>query len=115
VAFALTRTDAAARRRAYWLTGTTLFVVWNCGTVVGVLVGQAVGDPERFGLDAAFPAGLLALVAPRLRDPATARVAAVGAAVAVAASFVLPAGLPVLLALTGLLVAGRARTVEPAP
>jgi 4-azaleucine resistance transporter AzlC len=113
VAFALARTDPAQRRRAYWLTGVSLFVVWNTGTVLGVVVGQAVGDPARFGLDAAFPAGLLALILPRLRDPATARVVAVGSAVAVATSFVLPAGLPVLLALTGLVVAGRASaTVE---
>jgi len=83
-------------------------VCWNTGTLVGVLLGAAVGDPMVFGLDAAFPAALIALLLPRLREPAGLRVAAVGGALAVATTFVLPAGLPVLVALVGLLAAGRA-------
>ena len=107
-AFALAQTDARRRAAAYWLTGGSLFVCWNTGTLVGVLLGAAVGDPMVFGLDAAFPAALIALLLPRLREPAGLRVAAVGGALAVATTFVLPAGLPVLVALVGLLAAGRA-------
>jgi 4-azaleucine resistance transporter AzlC len=107
VAFALAQPDPGRRRFAYWLTGVTLFVCWQAGTAAGVLVGGAVGDPATFGLDAAFPAGLLALIMPTLRRPAARRVAFSGAGVAVAATFVLPAGLPILLALTGLALAGR--------
>ncbi len=44
---------------------------------------------------------LLALVLPSLRDAATRRAALVGAAIALVTSPVLPAGLPVLLALIG--------------
>src|SRR5690242_17320651 len=62
VAFAVAQSDPQRRGRAYWLTGTTLFVTWNIGTATGVLLGGAVGDPSRFGLDAAFPAGLFALL-----------------------------------------------------
>ncbi|HEX6871614.1 MAG TPA: AzlC family ABC transporter permease, partial [Micromonosporaceae bacterium] len=108
VAFALAQSERARRLGAYWLTGASLFVSWLAGTVLGVLIGAAVGDPATFGLDAAFPAALLALLLPRLRERAAARVALVGAAVAVAASFVVPAGLPILLGLVGLLFAGRA-------
>lgn len=108
VAFAMAHADPARRRAAYWLTGITLFSIWQVGTALGVMVGSAVGDPARFGLDAAFPAALLALLMPRLRSAVGLRVAVVGAAVAVGTSFVLPAGLPVLLALAGLLAAGRA-------
>jgi 4-azaleucine resistance transporter AzlC len=107
VAFALAQSDERRRRTAYWLTGGALFLAWNTGTLLGIVLGAAVGDPTRFGLDAAFPAGLIALFLPRLKEAAGLRVAAVGATVAVAATFVLPPGLPVLAALVGLLAAGR--------
>jgi predicted branched-subunit amino acid permease len=70
-----------------------------------VLLGGAVSDPATFGLDAAFPAGLLALLWPSLRDPVARRVALLGAAVALLAAPWLPAGAPVLLALVGLVAA----------
>jgi 4-azaleucine resistance transporter AzlC len=102
VAFALSRPAGPARRRAYWATGATLFVLWNIGAVLGVLLGGAVGDTDALGLDAAFPAGLIALLLPALRDRDTRGVALTGAAIAVVTTPFLPAGLPVLLALGGL-------------
>ncbi|GAB3941837.1 hypothetical protein GCM10027614_27860 [Micromonospora vulcania] len=66
-----------------------------------MLAGGAVGDPAALGLDAAFPAGLIALLLPSMRDRDTRHAALGGAALAVAATPVLPAGLPVLLALAG--------------
>jgi 4-azaleucine resistance transporter AzlC len=104
VAFALSRPAGRPRRRAYWATGATLFVLWNIGCGLGVLLGGAAGDPDRLGLDAAFPAGLIALILPALRDRDTRWVALTGAALAVGTTPFLPAGLPVLLALGGLLV-----------
>jgi 4-azaleucine resistance transporter AzlC len=118
-AFALAQSDPTRRRQAYWLTGVSLFVCWNIGSLVGAAIGNAVGDPASFGLDAAFPAGLIALILPSLRQRTPRRVAVVGAGVAVVATPLLPAGLPVLLALTGLLAAlcrrGSAGAPEPAP
>jgi 4-azaleucine resistance transporter AzlC len=102
VAVALAQPDPVARRRAYWLTGATLFVAWNAGTLLGIALGQHVGDPAALGLDAAFPAGLIALLLPNLRDRETRRVAVTGAAVAVLATPLLPAGVPVLLGLAAL-------------
>jgi 4-azaleucine resistance transporter AzlC len=107
VAFTMAQADPAGRRRAYWLTGATLFVSWNVGGVLGVLLGEAVGDTDRLGLDAAFPAGLIALLLPSLRDKETRSVALAGALVAVVTTPLLPAGLPVLLALGGLLLMRR--------
>jgi 4-azaleucine resistance transporter AzlC len=101
VAFAMARTGTAERRRAYWSTGVTLFVTWNLGTVLGGLLGS-LGDPTTWGLDAAFPAGLLALLLPSLRDKRTRAAATLGAVIAVVTTPLLPAGLPVLLALAGL-------------
>jgi 4-azaleucine resistance transporter AzlC len=113
VAFTLAEKDPARRRRTYWLIGVTLFTSWNAGTAVGVLLGGATGDPAALGLDAAFPAGLIALILPSLRDRDTRLVALTGAAVAVLLTPVLPAGLPVLCALLGLSVLFRPRRRPP--
>jgi predicted branched-subunit amino acid permease len=75
--------------------------------VAGVLAGRAVGSPGALGLDAASPMVLLALVLPALREPRTRRAALLGAAIALAAAPFLPGGLPVLLALLGLVALGR--------
>jgi 4-azaleucine resistance transporter AzlC len=108
VAFALAQPDPPRRRAAYWLTGIGVFVCWQAGTVLGVAIGSAVADPAQFGLDAAFPAALLLLLIPRLRETVGLRVGLVAAVVSVVAAFYVPAGLPVLLGLLGLLAAGRA-------
>ena len=110
VAFATAQRDPRRTRTAYWTVGPMLFLAWNAGTAVGVLAGQAVGEPANFGIDAAFPAALLALVLPSLGAPDARRVTAAGATLALLATPLLPAGLPVLLALGGLLLAGRRRT-----
>lgn len=108
VAFALAQEDPARRRAAFWISGLGLFAVWNLGVLGGALAGGALGDTARFGLDAAFPAVLVALVLPTLRkDPAVRRAALAGAAVALAVTPLVPAGLPVLLALAGLALHGR--------
>src|SRR5262245_8735179 len=62
VAFALAQAEPGARRRAFWTTGAALFVTWNIATIVGAALGNAMGDPNTFGVDAAFPAALLALI-----------------------------------------------------
>jgi 4-azaleucine resistance transporter AzlC len=102
VAFTLREADDSRRRRTYWLIGITLFTSWNAGSALGVWLGGATGDPNAFGLDAAFPAGLIALIMPSLRDRGTRVVALAGAALAVLLTPVLPTGLPVLCALLGL-------------
>ncbi|MEV3859465.1 AzlC family ABC transporter permease [Streptomyces sp. NPDC050095] len=109
-AFVLAQSDPAKRRTAFWLSGIGLFVAWNLSVAAGALAGSALGDTDRFGLDAAFPAVLLALVLPALRDGrGVRRAAAAGAVIAVAATPFLPAGVPVLLALSGLLLTEAAR------
>jgi 4-azaleucine resistance transporter AzlC len=113
-AFAMAQKDPARARAAYWACGVALFICWNTGVLVGALAGQAIGDPMTFGLDAAFPAALLALTLPALKDAATRNAALVGAAIALATTPFLPAGVPVLLALAGLFVF-RTKKEEPCP
>lgn len=107
VAFAMAEPDPVRRRRAFWMAGLGLFGAWNVSVLAGGLAGKAIGDTDAFGLDAAFPAVLLALVLPSLKDEQTRRAAIAGGVIALAGSMVLPAGLPVLLALAGLLVLWR--------
>lgn len=52
-----------------------------------------------------FPAVILALVLPALRDTRTLRAALAGSALALAVTPLLPVGLPVLLALPGVVLA----------
>ncbi|WP_308280402.1 AzlC family ABC transporter permease, partial [Pseudonocardia abyssalis] len=105
VAFARGREE---RGRAYWTSGIALFVFWNVGTVVGLVGGSAVPDTDGFGIDAAFPAALLALLFPGLRAADARRVGLTAAALALVATPFLSPGLPVLVGLLGLVVAGRA-------
>ncbi|MGW2491852.1 AzlC family ABC transporter permease [Streptomyces sp. NPDC001606] len=108
VAFALAQTDPVRRRRAFWISGLGLFAVWNIGVLAGALAGKALGDTARYGLDAAFPAVLVALILPTLRQDATVRrCALLGAALALAVTPAVPAGVPVLLALAGLVLHRR--------
>lgn len=104
---ALAQPDEAAGREAFLVTGVSLFVFWNIGTLVGAVSGSAIGDPADLGLDAAFPAGFIAFVVPHVATRPGLVAALVGAAAAVVAIPLTPAGLPVLLGAVGV-VAGLA-------
>ena len=102
VAFALRQPDPARRRAAFWTCGVALFAVWNVAVLLGVLAGSMIKDTNAFGLDATFPAVLLALALPALNSRSIRVAAGTGAVLAVALTPVLPAGLPLLAALGGL-------------
>jgi predicted branched-subunit amino acid permease len=84
----------------WFLFGSTAvqYVTWVTGTVVGALVGNVLGDPDKYGLDAIYPTFFLALLLVELRNRRARWVAALGAAIALALVPVLPPGLPVLAA-----------------
>lgn len=46
----------------YMGVGTTLFLTWQISSVAGTIIGSALGDPSRFGLDFAFTALFVCLV-----------------------------------------------------
>jgi predicted branched-subunit amino acid permease len=83
------------------------FVGWVLGTVLGVVAGGVLGDPEALGLDAIFPAFFLGLLAAELRRPHAPAVVLVAGVIALALTPVLPPGLPVLLASTAALIGLR--------
>ncbi|GAB3896221.1 AzlC family ABC transporter permease [Kibdelosporangium lantanae] len=101
VAFTVAQEDPRRRRATYWACGIGLFVCWNIGVVLGAFGGSFLPDPDAFGLDAAFPAVILALVMPSLKDRATQRAALAGVVIALATAPFLAPGIPVLLALVG--------------
>ena len=107
VVFALAQDELPRKRAAYWACGLGVLICWPGGAVLGALIGSAVHDTSAFGLDAMFPAVILALIMPSLRDRLTLRAALAGAAIALIATPFLPAGLPVLLALVAVLLLVR--------
>ena len=98
--------ERPAQRLGFWGTGLAVFVMWNLMTIVGAVVGNALGDPRRFGLDAAAPAAFCALLWPRLKSGDARAVAAVAAVIAVVVAPHAPAGIPVLVAALAAIVAG---------
>jgi 4-azaleucine resistance transporter AzlC len=106
VAFALHEDLPQRRRAVFWTCALGLFVAWNLSVLVGAAVGGAVHDTNAFGMDAAFPAVLAALVLPTL-NRRNRNAALAGAVLAVVATPFLPPGLPVLVALGGLLLLRR--------
>jgi 4-azaleucine resistance transporter AzlC len=78
--------------------GVVLWCAWVAGTVIGVLGGEALGDPAALGLDAAFPALFLALLVPQLGGWRARAAAALGAAIAIALVPITPAGVPIIAA-----------------
>jgi 4-azaleucine resistance transporter AzlC len=78
--------------------GGTLYPCWVGGTVIGVAAGDLVGDPARLGLDAAFPALFLALLATQLRRRDDTVAAVAGGMIALALIPFVPAGIPIVVA-----------------
>ena len=97
-ATALAQSDRDEQRRGFLAAGVGVFVLWNLSTLLGALLGDALGDPTRWGLDGAAVAAFLALLWPRLTDGADWTVAGVCALVTVALVPLLPAGVPILAA-----------------
>ena len=86
--------------------GGLLYLGWNAGTAIGVLAGDSLADPATLGLDAAFPALFLALLAPLLRADGRVAIAAalIGAGIALTLTPITPAGIPVIAATAACLV-----------
>jgi 4-azaleucine resistance transporter AzlC len=78
--------------------GLLLYPFWVGSTALGVVGGDLLGDPERLGLDAAFPALFLALLVTQLRTRRALVVALAGGAIALALVPVASPGVPIVAA-----------------
>jgi predicted branched-subunit amino acid permease len=85
-------------RRVLLGVGSLLWIAWVGGTAVGALAGQAIGDPSAFGLDGAFAALFVALLAAQLTDRRRMAAAVGGAAIAAVLIPFTPAGIPIIAA-----------------
>lgn len=85
-------------RRVLVGAGLVLFPFWVGGTAVGVLFGDVLGDPERLGLDAAFPALFLALLVTQLVSRRAMVAALAGGLIALVLIPIAPPGVPVIAA-----------------
>lgn len=97
-AVSLAQTTVRARTIGFWVTGVGIYVGWNLSTLAGALLGDVLGDPRAWGLDAAAAAAFLALLWPRLRQLQPIAVGIAAAVVATMLTPVLMPGIPVLLA-----------------
>ena len=88
--------------------GIVLWLAWVGGTVIGVLGGEALGDPVALGLDAAFPALFLALLMLQLKSRRAIAAAVMGAGIALALVPFTLAGGPIIAA-AGAALIGLAR------
>ncbi|ROR66644.1 putative branched-subunit amino acid permease [Agrococcus jenensis] len=112
-AVALAQPDARAQRVGFWVTGVGIWVGWNLATLAGALLGDLLGDPKQWGLDAAAAAAFVGLLWPRLRARQAIAVAAASAVVAASLLPVLPAGLPVIVAAAVGVVVGLTNWLGP--
>jgi predicted branched-subunit amino acid permease len=99
---------SGGNRRVLLGVGTTLWFAWVGGTAVGAFAGQAIGDTGKFGLDGAFAALFVALLATQLTSRPRIAVAIAGAAIAAALIPFTPPGIPIIAA-TGAIFLGRRR------
>ncbi len=96
-----------------FMIGATLpqVTAWIGGTIVGVLGGDFIGDPERLGLDVIFPAFFLTLLAEELRSASRRAKAVIVALIAAVLALALvpfaPPGVPMIAACAAALLGLR--------
>jgi 4-azaleucine resistance transporter AzlC len=84
----------------YFLFGASAvqYLTWTTGTVLGVAARSWLGNPNRLGLDAVFPAFFLALLLSEARHPSARWVAIAGVLISLALTPFTPPGVPILAA-----------------
>lgn len=86
------------RREVLIGVGLLIYVLWLAGTAVGTVVGNRLGTPSDYGLDAAFAALFLGLAAPTLRGRRARTAGALSAVIVLVLLPIAPAGVPLVAA-----------------
>lgn len=81
------------------------YPTWVGGTILGVVAGDVLGDPNRFGIDALLPAFFLVLLVEETKGLGPRAAALLGGAIALVLVPFTPPGIPVVAACLGALVA----------
>lgn len=79
-------------------TNTGIYLIWTTSGLAGALLGAAIPDPSRYGLELIFPLAFLGLLMSFLRDKNAVIVALVAGVLALAAAALLPGKWYVLVA-----------------
>ena len=105
VAVAVQQESPTAVEREFWRTTAGMMLGWFSGLLVGTYLGNVLGDTQRLGLDAIFPAALLAIIGNllRTRDGFIAGIS--GAVICLVLLPFIPAGLPIILSIAGVAIA----------
>jgi predicted branched-subunit amino acid permease len=93
------------------VTAASIYVFWNLATFIGAVAGSNI-DTEKYGLDVAFAAAFVGMLAPLVRSRRARRVAAAGGIVCLAATPFVPIGAGIIVAALVALV-GLRPTGEP--
>lgn len=91
------QSEPRLRKIAFWTTAIALFSFWNIGTLIGALIGSNI-DPQKYGLDVAFTAAFVAMLAPHLRSVKGRQAAVLGALICLVLIPSAPIGAPILAA-----------------
>ena len=75
----------------------SLFVTWNLSTLGGGLIGGAIPDPTKLGLDLVFPLAFLALLVPLVRTRVELVVALFSGALAYIVAQMSSGGVPIVV------------------
>jgi predicted branched-subunit amino acid permease len=97
----------------FWRTTAGMFLGWFSGIAVGSWLGNLIGDAQRLGLDAVFPAALLAIIANLVRTRDGGISGITGGLICLLLIPIAPAGLPIILSVFGVGIAlGMARRAK---
>jgi len=112
VAFALAEKQGEVAQKTFTLAGVAVLIGWPVGALAGSLLGRGI-DQEAFGLDAIFPAVILALVMPALKQSRLRLATIVAAVIAIPAAVFFPQGIAPVAGLLALPIAvRRARSIK---
>jgi predicted branched-subunit amino acid permease len=109
VAIAIQQRSPRQVTRTFWIVTAAMHAGWWSGTFVGVFLGNIIGDTQRLGLDAVFPAALLAIIGNLIRTRSGATAAIAGGGLCLVLIPWAPAGVPIIVSLVGAVLALRVR------
>ena len=76
----------------------SVYLIWQCSTVAGMLLGALIPNPAAYGLELVFPLTFIGLLMPLLKGRVSTTVAALAAALTIVGALLLPGSWYILIA-----------------